>query len=86
MEEFVTYILYSKKFDKIYIGYSSNLIQRFYAHNQFATKGYTIRYRPWVVVEVEFHTSKGDALKREKFLKSGIGRRYIHQMILLHYR
>ncbi len=86
MEEFVTYVLYSKKYNKIYIGYSSNLIQRFYSHNSIATKGYTIRYRPWMVVEVEFHMTKTNALRREKFLKSGIGRKYIHKMILPHYR
>ena len=70
MNEFVTYILYSNKFNKIYIGYSSSLIQRFYSHNSLATKGYTLRYRPWNVIYVEFFTSKSDAMKHEKFLKS----------------
>lgn len=48
--EHVCYVLYSKKHEKIYIGYTSNLIGRFKSHNELGTKGYTIRYRPWIVV------------------------------------
>ncbi|MGC6423105.1 MAG: GIY-YIG nuclease family protein [Flavobacteriaceae bacterium] len=54
MSEFVVYILRSQTFNKIYIGYTSNLIQRFYSHNYKATKGYTRHYRPWTVIYVEF--------------------------------
>ncbi|WP_256946171.1 GIY-YIG nuclease family protein [Christiangramia oceanisediminis] len=46
MEEFVTYVLYSEKFDKIYIGYTSSLIQRFYSHNFYSSTGHTARFRP----------------------------------------
>ncbi len=77
MNEFVTYVLFSQKHHKIYIGYSSSLIQRFYSHNSLATKGYTLRYRPWLVINVEFFNSKSDAMKHEKFLKSGKGRHWI---------
>ena len=79
---FVVYILKSLSFDKIYIGYTSNLIQRFYSHNQFATKGYTTRYRPWEVIHVEVFYSKQEALKREKFLKSGAGRKWIYSKLV----
>jgi len=61
MEEFVTYILYSQQHRKIYIGYSASLIQRFYSHNFLARKGHTLRYRPWVVLEVEFFRTKQEA-------------------------
>ena len=77
---YVVYILKSKRFKKIYIGFTSNLIQRFYSHNTLAKKGYTKNYRPWMVIHVEFFTNKRDALQREKFLKSGLGRNWIHQM------
>ena len=76
MEEFVIYLLYSKKYDKKYIGFTSNLIQRYYSHNFLSKKGYTIRYRPWMVVYVEFYITKKSAMSREKFLKSGQGRQY----------
>ena len=73
-ENYIVYILYSKKFDKTYVGYTKNLIGRFYSHNFLATKGYTIRYRPWEVMHVEVCDSKKQAMKIEKFYKSGIGR------------
>ncbi|MFO8129200.1 MAG: GIY-YIG nuclease family protein [Bacteroidales bacterium] len=57
---FVTYVLYSRKFDKIYIGYTSNLIARFKSHNELG-KGWTKRYRPWEVISVEFFGSKKQA-------------------------
>ncbi len=82
MNEFVTYILYSKKFNEIYIGYSSDLVSRFKSHNQLATKGYTLKFRPWIVIHVEFFKTKIKALKREKQLKSSKGRSFIHQNIL----
>ena len=39
--EFVVYILKKQSFhNKIYIGFTSNLIQRFYAHNYRSNKGH----------------------------------------------
>lgn len=76
MEEFVVYILYSEKYSKFYVGYTSDLIQRFLSHNSLGTKGYTMKFRPWQVVHVEFFTSLEEALKRERFLKSGKGREW----------
>ncbi|KIA97038.1 endonuclease [Flavobacterium sp. KMS] len=81
MEEFVVYILYSEKFNKNYTGYTSNLIERFKSHNFLETKGYTLKFRPWEVIHVEFFSSKSEAMKREKYLKSGIGREFIKNLI-----
>jgi len=39
MNEFVVYALYSKDHNKIYIGYSSDFINRFQSHNHFGKKG-----------------------------------------------
>ncbi len=78
---FVTYVLYSKQFDKIYVGYTSDLIDRFHSHNFHATKGYTVSYRPWVVLLVEFFETKLEAMRREKELKSSRGRAYIREQI-----
>ncbi len=63
------YVLYSSKYDKIYIGYTSNLESRIQSHNYFSTKGYTMKYRPWEVVYTEDFETKGEAMKREKELK-----------------
>jgi putative endonuclease len=84
--EFVVYIVFSHKFQKHYTGFTSNLIARFYSHNKMATKGWTIKFRPWKVIHVEFFNSKNEALAREKFLKTGVGRQHIHENILSKYK
>jgi putative endonuclease len=81
MEEFMVYILFSEDYGKTYVGYTSNLIERFKSHNYLSKKGYTIKFRPWQVICVEFFTTKSEALKREKFLKSGKGREFIKEII-----
>ena len=79
--EFVVYILHSKKFNKYYTGFTSNLIERFKSHNYLSKKGSTIKYRPWMVVYVEFYYSKPEAMKREKYLKSGKGREWLKSIL-----
>jgi putative endonuclease len=78
--EFLVYILYSEKFDKTYVGFTSSLIERFKSHNELAKSGYTIRYRPWKVVYVEVFDSKTIALQREKWFKTGHGRIFISEL------
>lgn len=80
-QTFTVYILKSKKFDKIYTGYTSNLITRFYSHNKLSKSGYTARFRPWRVIYTEVYNSKREAMKREKWLKSGVGRKFIKNNI-----
>ena len=70
--EYIVYILYSKKSNRNYTGYTSNLIERFYSHNIYGKDG-TRLYRPWIVVYVEFFQIKEDAMKREKYFKAGKG-------------
>ena len=48
-EMYTVYVLYSQTYNKIYIGYTSDLTQRFLSHNVLAKKGYTCRYRPWII-------------------------------------
>lgn len=78
MNEFVTYLLSSPSTGKSYVGFTSDLINRMKSHNIFDKKGYTSRFRPWIVVHVEFFDNKADAIKREKWFKSGVGRDYIN--------
>ena len=77
---FTVYVLYSVKYDKIYIGFTSNLIERMRSHNELG-KGYTKRFRPWVIAFTEELEEKKQALNREKFLKSAIGRKFIWEYI-----
>jgi len=70
--EYAVYILYSLKNQRNYTGYTSNLIERIKSHNIYG-KGSTAMHRPWIVVYTEFFETKEDALKREKYFKSGRG-------------
>ena len=79
---YTVYALYSPSFDKIYIGITSDLEDRFKSHNELATKGFTGKYRPWIIVYTEQHQSKSEALKRDKQLKSSRGRHFIRSKIL----
>ena len=78
---FTVYVLYSPAFDKIYIGYSSNLTERLLSHNELGKKGWTIKFRPWILVYTEVFSTKSDAMKREKELKSYQGRVFIRNRI-----
>ena len=78
---FIVYVLYSPSFNKTYTGCTSDLSARFLSHNQLAKKGYTVRYRPWIILYTEVYSNKSEALKREKELKTGKGREFIKQLV-----
>ena len=71
---FTVYILYAEKFQKSYVGFTSNLEARIYSHNEMGHKGWTLKFRPWQLVFTEVFKTKGEAMNREKFLKTGQGR------------
>ena len=78
---YTVYVLHSPKFNKIYIGHTSDLDGRIRSHNALATKGFTVRYRPWILVHTEIFDTKALAMKREKALKTAGGRQWIWQLI-----
>ncbi|HEV8514311.1 MAG TPA: GIY-YIG nuclease family protein [Cyclobacteriaceae bacterium] len=78
---FTVYVLYSASFNKIYIGYTSNLDERMLSHNSLGKKGYTLKFRPWSLMYREEFAAKADAIRREKELKSAKGRRFIWELI-----
>jgi len=71
------YVLYSSKYNKIYMGCTSNLGARLLSHNQLGTKGWTIKYRPWKLLHTQIFEKKEEALVREKELKGAKGREWI---------
>jgi putative endonuclease len=79
---FYTYILYSPSSQRIYIGYTTSIENRLLSHNHPGNKGWTKRYAPWTVIHYETFTKKQEAMAREKWFKSGIGREYIKGIIL----
>jgi putative endonuclease len=74
---FIVYILYSMSSSKTYVGFTSDVERRLFEHNVSETKGFTLRYRPWILIRKEIFADKTDAMTREKFLKTGRGREEI---------
>jgi putative endonuclease len=79
---YTTYVLYSKDFDKIYVGFTSDIEARLISHNHPKNKGWTKRYQQWEIIHQEFFMEKKDALKREQELESSRGRVFIRNEIL----
>ena len=74
------YIIYSEKADKYYTGYTDNPEWRLERHNQGWGR-YTKRGITWRIVYSEEYTSKTEALRREKEIKSKKSREYIEELI-----
>ncbi len=75
-------MLHSREHDKIYIGYTSGLEQRMLSHNYLGKKGWTVSFRPWILIHSEIFSTKSEAMKREKELKGAKGREWIRTQIL----
>ena len=70
------YVLRSVNDDGFYIGYSANLRKRFQQHAQ--GDSFASSYRgPWNLIYYEAYLEQADALGRERYLKSGAGRRFL---------
>ena len=73
---YYVYVLLSKKDNKFYIGYTCNLKKRLLEHNQ--GKVLSTKYRlPLILVYFEASKNKYDVIKREKYFKTGFGRRFL---------
>ncbi len=70
------YVLQSEKDENFYVGYTSNFKKRLKLHNEGRVKS-TKERRPIKLIYYEACLEQKDALKREKYLKSNYGKRYI---------
>gem|GEM_PF-674386 len=75
MMMFVVYILYSSKYAKFYIGFTSDIDKRLIEHNSGNTKS-TKPFIPWEVIYKEEFETRIAARKRELYLKSAAGRKW----------
>jgi putative endonuclease len=73
---YYVYLLKSETTKKMYVGYSKDLKKRLSEHNSKVTKS-TRSGIPWKLIYYEAFENKIDALREEKFLKSGKGRERI---------
>ncbi|MFO8032946.1 MAG: GIY-YIG nuclease family protein [Desulfohalobiaceae bacterium] len=64
------YILASKRNGTLYIGVTSNLIQRIWEHKNNIIEGFSKRYNVHLLVWFELHANMESAIIREKQLKN----------------
>jgi len=78
---FYTYCLQSEKDnDELYFGFTNDLKNRLKEHNSghnFSTK----RCLPWKLIYYEACLSESDARRREKYLKTNMGRRMFKRRV-----
>lgn len=80
MDFYYTYVLRSNKDGKLYIGSTHNLGERLEAHNQGSVES-TKNRRPLELIYYEASTGKQKAEKREKYFKTGFGRKFLKDRI-----
>ena len=64
---------------KTYVGYTSDLVLRMREHNlgERYKNAFTKKFRPWELIYFEEFETKQEAMQREKWYKSGVGREFI---------
>jgi len=77
---YYTYVLRSEKDRKLYIGSTNNLKKRVQQHNSENVASTKHRI-PLKLVYYEACVSKRKAEKREKYFKTGFGRRFLKNRI-----
>ena len=82
---FYVYVLQSEVDAGLYIGFTGDLKRRLAEHQQGMS--FSTSYRgPWVLIYYEAYLEEGDALGRERYLKSGGGRRFLAKQLTHHFQ
>ena len=80
---FYVYILSSTVADRWYVGQTKDLKRRFEEHNTGRSRS-TKPYAPWRLIYYEACLNYDDAQRREKYLKTTIGRRMIKKRLKIY--
>jgi len=75
---YYTYVLRSLKDNLLYIGWTDDLKNRIKQHGGGKVHATKDR-RPLKLIYYEACTNKGSAIKREKYFKTGFGRRFLKE-------
>jgi putative endonuclease len=74
------YVIKSVNRNYIYVGISDNIERRFSEHQNGKNKT-TKPYAPFILIYSEAFETRIEARKREIYLKSGIGKEYLKNLI-----
>jgi len=77
---YFVYILYSKKYDRYYVGHCEDMVVRLRRHNNKGVPS-TKFYVTWELVYTENFISRSSASAREREIKNKKSRKYIDFLI-----
>ena len=77
---YFVYVLHSQSYKRNYTGLTKDINLRLKQHNLKQNKS-TKAYVPWVLIYSERFETRVEARKKEKYLKSGVGREFIKTLL-----
>ena len=77
---YFVYVLFSNKLTKRTIGSTQDVDRRLIEHNLGKSK-FTSSGIPWELIHKESFSTNAEARRREMFLKSGVGRKLLDQIL-----
>ena len=77
---YFVYVLQSESAGRHYVGFTSDLSQRLGQHNNGITKS-TKNRGPWKLVHHEQFDTRPEAVRRERFFKTGQGREELKRIL-----
>ncbi len=77
---FTVYVIKSLSRDYKYVGFTNDLSRRLFDHNNGYNKS-TKLYAPFELIYTKSFSSRTDARKHEKFLKSTHGRKFLAKFL-----
>ena len=76
------YVLKSEIDGRLYKGQTNKIDKRIIEHNSGKTKS-TKGFKPWKLVYLESFKTRDEAVIREKFFKTGSGREFLKEKIII---
>ena len=77
---YYTYVMQSQRDNQFYTGYTTGLKLRFEDHNKGRVKSTKDRV-PLKLIYYEACVNRDDATRREKYLKSYLGKQFLHNRL-----
>lgn len=77
---YYSYVLRSLKNGILYKGSTENIDQRLQSHNS-GFVNFTSKHIPWEIVLFEEFETRSEAMQREKWYKTGVGRDWIKEQL-----
>jgi putative endonuclease len=78
--KYYSYVLRSLKNGILYKGSTQDIEKRINTHNSGKVK-FSSKYMPWELVLIEEFETRSEAIQREKWYKTGVGRNWVFNQI-----